>query len=221
MNLKVNLLEIPATITKISETILITFDSFSVKKTSLKPITPQEERMWTDAQWLSFLSVSSNQSIISIPKTELRLETESYLLDLRVEYSLNSKFASGVDVALNLGRFQFLKDLITSYIMASSEKEAQKDSELEIGSGTIIHFVPSKPFNFVRRGELNFEPLLKLVGEATPKDLLSKLGLEIDQIPKYIYNNVIYLSLLSQFVGKGFKWIVITPEEEEFHSPTT
>jgi hypothetical protein len=224
INLQVALLECPITVARIKEKTLLAFDSFTIRKTTLKSITPQEERMWTDAQILSFLNVASSQNIISIPKTEIDLETESFLLDLKVEYSLNSSFASGVDVALNLGLFQFVKDLVLAYQTASMNMEAQGDSEVQLGSefeSTIakIQFVPAKPLIFVKK-ELNFEPLLKLTGEATPKDLISKLGLNIEQIPMYIYSNIIYLSLISQCIGKGYKLIVVEPKEDVFYEPT-
>jgi hypothetical protein len=224
INLQVALLEEPITVAKIKEKTVLSFDSFTIRKTTLKSITPQEERMWTDAQILSFLNVASSQNIISVPKTEIGLETESFLLDLKVEYSLSSSFASGVDVALNLGLFQFVKDLVLAYQTASLNMEAQGDSEVELGSEfesaiAKIQFVPAKPLTFVKK-KLNFEPLLKLTGEATPKDLISKLGLNIEQIPMYIYGNIIYLSLISQCIGKGYKLVVVEPKEDIFYEPT-
>ena len=201
----------------------IKFESFFVKRTVLRLVSHQEERIWTIDQWLTFLKVSAGHTIISVSKTSLDLLTDSRLVENVVEYSLDTKFNQGLDVSLNLGLYKFLQELIETYAQAGIEIEEEFGSDRRISEPPNLQpkivFIPSQPLIFVQKGEFNFDPQLKLMGEATPQDLLVRLGLKKEKIPEFVYSNVLYLSSVARAVGYAYKKFVIIPKEDIFLSP--
>eukprot|EP00842_Homolaphlyctis_polyrhiza_P004658 jgi/Hompol1/5193/HPOL_004213-RA len=122
--------EVPLILERLSEITRISFAKLSIKKSSLKPVAQSEERMWTGPQWLTFLSASAGSEVLKFPRLTMQLLSESDLLKNRTEYGFRTDFEGRVDVALNLGLYKYLQELVRSYGKAAANLESEQDPEL-------------------------------------------------------------------------------------------
>nr|KAJ3422086.1 hypothetical protein HK105_001223 [Polyrhizophydium stewartii] len=128
-NFELSLTEIPAFLEKLDEATTISFDRIAIKKSSLKPVSQSEERMWSTTQWLTFLSASAGSDVLKFPKLAMHLDSESDLIKNRAEYSFRTDFGGRIYVALNIGHYRFLLDLVKSYEKAVSTLDADAEAD--------------------------------------------------------------------------------------------
>ncbi|KAH6582668.1 hypothetical protein BASA61_008418 [Batrachochytrium salamandrivorans] len=85
-------------------------------------------------------------------------------------------------------------------------------------AGVKLQHPRAKPV-LVRTGELVFEPQLQVTGDATPTELVEKLGVKKEDIPRMIYTNLtVMLSDFTHTLGTAYKSIVIYADEDGFLS---
>ncbi|KAJ8325294.1 Macrophage colony-stimulating factor 1 receptor [Batrachochytrium dendrobatidis] len=260
--LDITLFEIPMLLEKISETTTFTIGKLNIKKLSLKAVSQAEERMWTMAQWFTFLGAANGSDVLQFPTLSMRVTSESDLIKNRVEYGFRTDFQGRVYVALNIGLYKYLLDLIKTYSKAALVFEMEDDVipqahleprlTLKIGSpspsqsnGSQHHefvspspmastpmsnqssfvrasqqLLPSRPKPvLIRTGELVFEPQLQVTGDATPTELIEKLGIRKEDIPRLMYSSItLEFSGFIHQICKVYKSLAIFSDEDGFLS---
>ncbi|KAI8925049.1 hypothetical protein BC831DRAFT_283167 [Entophlyctis helioformis] len=121
--LEISLTEVPVHIETLAEKTIFAFERLAIKKSSLKAVSQAEERMWTSSQWLTFLNASAGSDVVQFPRVVMDLSSQSDLLRHQAEYSFRTDFGGRVYVALNIGLYKYLLDLVKSYIKAVSNLE--------------------------------------------------------------------------------------------------
>ncbi|KAJ3089847.1 hypothetical protein HK102_005335 [Quaeritorhiza haematococci] len=277
----------------------VDIQGFAIKKCTAKKISSMEERMWTAPQWFAFMNApSASKNVMTFPATTMQLLTITKRVERIVEFAFRTDFKGGmIDVALNIGLYRYLQELVSLYLktmsgartggdqedelldgdvgssgkgaaqalstgatsetvvpdrsaivglkksetesslppMASSSQSAastnlttlsDQDASLspqsisgggtksEAGGDTIISI--RKGLEFIRTGEVKFDPQLKVTGDATPWEWVEWLGVHQDKIPKLVYNNLT-MSLrdfLNLMVVIGYHNVYVVPEGE-------
>ena len=129
---EVSLSEIPMLFEKAREVTGIQFERLAIKKSSLKAVSQQEERMWSASQWLTFLSASAGSDVVQIPDFKMQMNSESDFQKNIAGYSLQTDFGGRIYVALNLGLYKYLQDLVSSYVKAVSKVEEERENEMMV-----------------------------------------------------------------------------------------
>ncbi|ORY50868.1 hypothetical protein BCR33DRAFT_712841 [Rhizoclosmatium globosum] len=190
------------------ESIKVTMDGVSVKKSTTRSLTPEEERMWSALEWFTFLGSSSSKNVATVPAIAISLEALSYLAEKRVELGGETTFASQIDIALNFGLYKFLQELVEFYDSAFKQSgdggmllTPTKVELLEVEN--IEQAVDFLAFEY-KNGDFKFDPQLKVTGEATPRELIEWLGVNKTRIPELLYTKVgIQLSNLIVWVARN------------------
>ncbi|KAJ1555325.1 hypothetical protein HK096_004024 [Nowakowskiella sp. JEL0078] len=224
---------------KFDETTVIELLGFTVRKATGKPISVSEERDWTTLQWFGYLNSASNKTVFEVPKSNMVLKTVSFPLLRRVEFSLSTDFSDQIDIALNIGLYKYLRELIENYsrFVGWQENENVKDekksqtptviseklNELSPkGFAALFNLKPKETSSktkeetsnvtenekfeastnvpvgghaqkeeehllFLRNGEMKFDPLLKVTGDATPWEWIEWISKHKERVPRWIF----------------------------------
>ncbi|KAJ3191568.1 hypothetical protein HK101_007595 [Irineochytrium annulatum] len=204
-----------------------------VKKCTAKNISLSEERVWTGGEWFAYMNASSSKNvIIGFPASTLQLVTTttgSAGPSKRVEFEFGSDFSGQIDIALNVGLYRYLQDLLLLYQKALStlavDEASAGDSDEPLttagqtlspadekagtpGSpfkGDVMEAV--KPYIYVQRGEIKFDPQLKVTGDATPREIVQWLGVNRERIPELVHEfGMVNLSHVISFLHKLYNW---------------
>ncbi|KAI8618133.1 hypothetical protein BC830DRAFT_1110168 [Chytriomyces sp. MP71] len=183
----------------LQEALRVTLDGVSIKKGTIRSLTPEEERMWSTLEWFSFIGSSPSKNVATVPAITITLETLSNLLDRRVQISGQTEFAAQIDIALNFGLYRFLLDLFEGYNSSFKSKSEKTDPSLITASQVEAETIAFEYNN----GDFKFDPQLKVTGEATPRELIEWLGVNKTKIPEFLYQNLsMNLSELLVFITR-------------------
>ncbi|TPX65020.1 hypothetical protein SpCBS45565_g05450 [Spizellomyces sp. 'palustris'] len=214
---------------------------FSVKKGAAKPISQAEESMWSTAQWFAFMTAAATKNVFGVPSTKIKLATETFLEEPKVEFSFRTDFGGPIDVALNFGLYKYLQDLVQLYQKAVARSESTKSENAGRTTGpsptnggpSPLSAAPTKfgvstaslvsqssndgvaplaakagspgdakanalpdrggderDVQFIRTGDMVFEPQLKVTGDATPWEWVEWLGVHKEKVPRLLYEQV-------------------------------
>lgn len=189
---------------------IVHLQRFEVRKTTIKTSEVNDE---VSFNLLAHLEKASSKYVLSVPSTHSVLFSSTDWTQCVVEYALRTDFDGHIDIALNIGLYKFLKDLVQMYVNktyqrslseASFEKQGHATDETSPTSSTSPSaenlknqidltkpLVEHKMFKFVKNGDVKFDPKLKLTGDATPLGFVDWLGFhKDDQIPEIIFSNV-------------------------------
>lgn len=189
----------------VNEKNIISIDSFRVDKGILNAISAADEGSLPYDEWFKVLADSSTKQVVTVPKTELSMVSNSTMTRETVEYKFNTDFSSNIDLTLNFGLYKFLQDLIQTYYQAMSDNQPSSLNETRSpinGSpdgytATITNREYNQENNienlqrtFLPLTEVIFDPRLKVTGDAKPFEWLEGLGINKEKIPKIIYNYI-------------------------------
>ncbi|KAJ3121918.1 hypothetical protein HK098_003270, partial [Nowakowskiella sp. JEL0407] len=216
--------------------------SFVIRKATTRTISKAEEQQWTSGKWIETLNSASSKTVFEVPESTMTLKTSTFLALSQVEYSLVSNFSGQIDIALNIGLYKYLQDLIQAYAEFASADvgstvtlpggsvEAKKEvpikeispkgfaallkhskkteevaptterrpstptptpkpgeqSELN-NAETTVGAAANTSVAFVRNGDMKFDPLLKVTGDATPWEWIEWIAVHKERVPKLLY----------------------------------
>ncbi|KAJ3382647.1 hypothetical protein HDU92_004650 [Lobulomyces angularis] len=201
---------------------------FQIRKASSNVVLSEaKESSFEVKDWINyFKNEISSKFVLSVPKMNSVLTTSEKLNHLNqklIEFSFVADFDGFVDIALNIGLYKYLNQLLKLYKEAFkvqksatiklnvNEREKENSDSLSPTSskGESIVSSPteaSKKMNsylFFKRGEVRFDPQLKVTGDATPWDLVEWMGLHKDEeLPK------LYYTLITRNLETGFHTIL-------------
>ncbi|KAI3660900.1 hypothetical protein MP638_006657 [Amoeboaphelidium occidentale] len=184
---------------------------------------------WSVSRWNEHVSSRSFKLILDVPPSDFFMEsfTKSGKSGQNmVDYTWNSSFSGPIDVNLNLGFFNFFREIANEFGEQFTQylDEARLRFELtgnlnDISTGSINNVQAESPessrfkqsqskFNALKPVQL--DPQLKVIEGATTDDLFLWLGVHKESIPPAVYTNITLNieSMLHPIVGSYVQYLM-------------
>ena len=139
--------------------------------------------------WYSFLKDFRKETrILHFPVSSTYFECQ--LDSPQVFYRCTCEFDNPIDITMNLSLYKYIQDTFTYFIAPLLSSQTAKDRDLfdfeeEIKTESFYSYEALAP--------LKLEPIIKIMGEATPKmeKILGWLGIHKDRFPQLIFEGVV------------------------------
>jgi len=164
---------------------------------------------WTSLEWLKYISACSVTPILKLPTTRIQMFVTHLENDHNYKYSFETAFDGGIDINLNLSFYNQLQQMFTRYIKDLRDelhRYGSPQSFQVVGDGspakspeeTTAKLQPvdevksdSRSITLIATAPPVLNPQLKVIGGATPKDVLGYLGIKRDLVPNKYYSHVV------------------------------
>ena len=147
---------------------------FSVRRLRPKPVSPNQEREFTIAEWLDLLRAAPERNIFKAPSAEVRMKSTQAAGSHELHHRFSLKYVGTLDVSLNWAMLKQLGELLNAYkegmrrIRQSDNRTAPSTPALDVAVAT------SGVLNSNGGSEAKAEPVAGSDGKTTDKDTAVK-----------------------------------------------